>query len=79
MPMTLKKLSIVICYLRLQFLFCFSGQLNNYCNKMRSIFVIALLLFVTTTFAQDEDAAAAPAEECAHDFEPRTLMPCPSM
>ena len=46
---------------------------------MRSIFVIALLLFVTTTFAQDEDTAAAPAEECAHDFEPRTLMPCPSM
>ena len=40
---------------------------------MRSIFVIALLLFVTTTFAQDEPAAAAPAEERAHDIEPRIL------
>ena len=40
---------------------------------MRSIFVIALLLFVTTTFAQDEDAAAAPAEERVHDIEPRIL------
>ena len=35
--------------------------------------MIALLLFVTTTFAQDEPAAAAPAEERAHDIEPRTL------
>jgi len=36
---------------------------------MRSIFVIALLLFVTTTFAQDEPAAAAPAEDAAENAE----------
>ena len=71
--MTLKKWSIVIC--ASNFFFRFSGQLTNYCNKMRSIFVIALLLFVTTTFAQDDAAAAAPAEERAHDIEPRILNP----
>jgi len=36
---------------------------------MRSIFVIALLLFVTTTFAQDDAAAAAPAEDAAENAE----------
>ena len=66
-----KKWSIVICYLRLQLFF--SLLRTNFCNKMRSIFVIALLLFVTTTFAQDDAAAAAPAEERAHDIEPRIL------
>ena len=73
------KREVVNCYQLSQWLnknniyFRFSGQLTNYCNKMRSIFVIALLLFVTTTFAQDDAAAAAPAEERAHDIEPRIL------
>jgi len=36
---------------------------------MRSIFVIALLLFVTTTFAQEDADAAAPAEDAAENAE----------
>ena len=73
MAMTLKICQLLFAICASNFFFRFSGQLNNYCNKMRSIFVIALLLFVTTTFAQDDAAAAAPAEERAHDIKPLIL------